>query len=158
MSERRLEVRRPVPARSTPVEQLSAVELQRELERRITNLEAEREKLVTRLATIETELGQLGAPRQGTTGRRDGRAGGGDHRPHDGNKRSTRKLPKNEHPLVEVLHGVVTSRSGLTTREAAEAAVSSGYKTTSQQFVNICNTTMSKDERFVREDGKWGLT
>ena len=45
----------------------------------------------------------------------------------------------------------------LSTREAADAAARAGYNTTSKNFVNSVGVALYRNERFVKEDGKWGV-
>jgi hypothetical protein len=123
------------------------LELQHELQRRIANLKKDREKLIDELHSIDIQLETLGVdPGTATPVRAPSAAP---------TSKPARTRPTNERPLIEVLHDVVRDQSALTTREAAEAAIARGYQTTSKTFVNIVNTAMNKDPRFVRADGRW---
>jgi len=122
---------------------LSTMELQQELDRRekgAHKLAAKRDRLIEQIAEIDAELEELGyeaetpAP---TNGRRNGRNG----RTARG---GSRKRPKNDQPLTEVLQKVMKGKTmGVT--EAAEAAKNAGYKSSSASFRNIVNQTLLKN-------------
>ena len=140
---RNLEIRRPVPAGATPVEQLSTLELQQELARRIERLESERAKLLERVDEIDMQLASVGAGRR--------------RRREDADAPPRRTLPRNERPLIDVLYDIVEEHTDLTTREIAQAARDAGYKSTSPKFQNIVGTALKKDDRFERVDNTWRL-
>ena len=72
-------------------------------------------------------------------------------------KKSPKKKPapkyrrvKNKQSLVEALITVLKDKGKLTVREAAEAVLASGYKTTSKAFNLIVNQTLSKHPKFQK--------
>jgi len=118
---------------------LTTMELQQELDRRekgAHKLAAKRDRLIEQIAEIDAELEELGyeaetpAP---TNARRNGRTARG----------GSRKRPKNDQPLTEVLQKVMKGKTmGVT--EAAEAAQNAGYRSSSASFRNIVNQTLLK--------------
>ena len=112
---------------------LSAVttdELAREMARRqraINSLERRREKLVTQIADIDTELRNYGAAAGATGG--------------------VRKRARNKMNLADALAELLTGQS-LSVTEAADKVREAGYQTTSANFRTIVNQTLLKDPRF----------
>ena len=137
---RNLEKRRTVG--DLTVSQLSLSELRQELDRRIRNLQTERDQVLDRLALIDQELTGLGITMSQSES--NGRP------PHTGGRR-----PRNERPLAEVLITVLRDQGPLTTGEAAKAALEAGYATTSRTFATAVSATFARDDRFQKEDGRW---
>ena len=91
----------------------------------------ERARLTGRLEELESDIRRLG----GSGGRR-GRAGGG--------------RARNENSLLETLESVLKSAGKpMKIAEIADAAVKSGYRSSSANFRGIVNQTLIKDKRFI---------
>jgi hypothetical protein len=150
---RTLEVRRPVPADGLSVSQLSALELRQELDRRIRQLQAQRDEHIEKVAQIDAELKALGVRRgPKAAGERSdasppvpGRSG-----------RRGRSRAVNQQPLVEILAAILDGGS-MTARELADAALDRGYVTTSRNFTNSVSVALYRDPRFEKREGKWAL-
>ena len=146
MSEQRL--RRPRAASDLSVGQLTLVELQEELERRVRNLKCKRLELVEQIEEIDRQLT--------TVGLEEGESIPAPPPVNGESSSETRRRPRNKMPLRVLLAELLDS-GPMTTRELADAALASGYLTTSKNFVNNVGVALHADERFVREDGQWVL-
>ena len=125
------------------VSQLSLRELHAELQRRITQLQEQKRELLEKIDEIEHELTEIG----GMTG------AAADDGPEGANGRSGRRA-RNDVPLADMLADMLRDKP-MTTREAADAALEAGYRTTSKNFVNSVGVALHRDERFTKEDGRW---
>lgn len=117
----------------------SIAELHAEIRRRqsgLGRLQRQRQKLMTKLASVEREIaardGDLGSVR--LAGR--GRAGG-------------RKRPRNDSNLVEALKKVLSGKT-MSVTDVAGAVQKAGYRTTSPNFRTIVNQTLLKKTHFRR--------
>ena len=123
------------------VNQLSLQELQQELQRRVKNLQEQKQELLDKIDEINRELDAIGTM-------------GGVESPGETNGREPGRRPRNAVPLADLLASVLMEKP-LSTREASEAALEAGYRTTSRNFVNSVGVALHRDERFVKQDGKW---
>lgn len=129
------------------VGQLSLRELHQELQRRIRGLQEQKKELLDKLEEIDRELEEMIHMAPGVVVDVPGKAPNG---------LRGRKRHRNEKPLADMLIEVLEDRS-LTTREASEAAIAAGYRTTSKNFVNSVGVALHRDERFVKDGGRWVL-
>lgn len=144
MSEPRL--RRARAASDLSVGQLTLNELREELERRVRNLKAKREEFIAQIEEIDRQLLAVGLEEGGSIPPPP---------PINGDSGSeTRRRPRNKTPLRVLLAELLDS-GPMTTRELADAALASGYLTTSKNFVNNVGVALHADERFMRKDGQW---
>ncbi|MHC4909058.1 MAG: hypothetical protein ACYTF9_04985 [Planctomycetota bacterium] len=148
---RTLRVQRPRQSADRPIAELSALELKHELNRRIRKLQSDRTKLLEQLRYIEGQLREIGVDPDAVESQPDS----ADLQAAVARRGGPRGPRRNRVPLVEILHGAFKQGGGLTTREAADAALAAGYETTSNSFTNIVNVTLHRDVRFVKRDGKW---
>ncbi len=150
MSERRLQIQRQSTGLS--VGQLSLTELHQELLRRVEKLQEDRQELVGRIAAIDLELSALPGVQPGST------IGAAPTPGSEGGTRQSRAAETrraNPRPLREVLMTVLDDGT-LTTREAADAVLATGYQTSSRNFPNTVYVVLHKEENFTRTDqGKW---
>lgn len=116
---------------------LSISELRAEIRRRqsgLGRLQRTREKLLTKLASVEREIAERDGDLGGIAGR--GRGGG-------------RKRPRNETNLIEALRKVLSGKT-MSVTEVAGAVQKAGYRTTSPNFRTIVNQTLLKKQYFKR--------
>ncbi len=130
------------------VGKLATKDLEAELARRekeAQKLARKREKLIDEVAAIDAELDELGF--SGVSGGRG-----------TGTKRGgSRKRPKNDTPLPDVLAKVLKGKTmGVT--EIAEAAEKAGYKSSSANFRNIVNQTLLKHPKLFKKVGRGQYT
>jgi hypothetical protein len=108
---------------------LSMTELHTELrrrERRLPSLQRKRDRLLSKLSTIDEQITALG----GAVG-------------------SRRKRPHNDLKLVDALAKLLKGRT-MSVTDAAEAVQKAGYKTTSSTFRTIVNQTLIKSDAFKK--------
>jgi hypothetical protein len=130
------------------LKKLSVAELRRELVRRekgSAKLLAQHKKLAARLAEIDAELSDLGVEAPARRGREPGRRGPG--RPV-GSGRGRRA--KGGMTLLEALHKAVAAGKTVSPAEAAAAAKSVGYVTSSKTFGIQVATTLAKSPGFKK--------
>src|SRR6185369_3068642 len=126
----------PLMPRPANLAKLSVAELHRELKRRQKggqSLLRKREKLVAKLAALDTQIAELGI--QGG-GRRAAVVGGG-------------KRHKNETSLVGALAAALKGKT-MGVSEAADAVQRAGYKTTAANFKVMVNGTLLNSGKFKR--------
>ncbi len=114
----------------------SVGELRQELrrrERRLTSLEGKRAKLLEQLASLESEMDQLGSLVASGGG-----VGG-----------TGRKRPRNTQNLVDALADLLNGQE-LSVTEAAAEVQRAGYRTNSENFRTIVNQTLINSGRFKR--------
>lgn len=102
---------------------MTVVQLERMLERKRSRLEGlvkRRDRLQRQLSSVEGKIGAIGGVR------------------HDGaGRRTIRRRPKNDQPLIAVVVDVLSKHpKGLTLKELAAKVLASGYKTYSDKFEN----------------------
>jgi len=122
--------------RSGGLSTVSFGDLRRELsrrQRRVGGLERRRDRLMSKVRALESEIADLG-----------GSIGGGLHL-------GVRRRPRNEMNLVEALHRVLTDKV-MSVTDVAEAVQKAGYKTTSPSFRTIVNQTLINSGKFKRVD------
>jgi len=110
---------------------LSVTDLQMELRRRqrgVARLERRREKLMSELAQINTDIAGLGGSSAGVTA--------------SGRARNTMTLPD---ALARVLSGIEMSVT-----EASEAVRAAGYQSGAANFRTMVNQALLKDKRFTK--------
>lgn len=112
------------PSRS--LVEASSAELRRELTRRSRRLP----RLRRRLARLRAEVASLEAEIATLTGRPDFTAAG-----------TIRKRPRNDMPLSDALHRLLTGRR-LTVTQAAVEVQRAGYRTSAANFRTIVNQTL----------------
>lgn len=118
--------------RQTGISGLSVVELEAEIsrrQRRVNALQKRRDRLLSRLESIDAEITDLGGL---------GRTRGG-----------RRIRPRNEMNLVEALHKTLEGKT-MSVTEVAEAVQRGGYKTTSPSFRTIVNQALIASGKFKR--------
>lgn len=162
--------------RPSTLQSVSLEALEAELRRRedeVASLHEQRNQLVAQLEELDRQILNQGGSRTmlkrrgrpAKTGRRGRPAGTGRRgRPPKSAaaKASTgaggrRKRPRNRKPLVEVLGEVLEGRT-LSVSEAAEAAKSAGYKTTSKTFNTIVNQALLTNTDKFRKVGRGQYT
>ncbi len=134
---------------------VTTAELRRELERRekgARRLQARRDKLAKKLATLDGELSALGLSARG--GRKPGRRAGAG--PKAGGRRATgagrggRKRARNEVSLPETICKIVRVGTTVTPAEVGIKVRKTGYKSTAAHFGMMVSNALSKDARFKR--------
>ncbi|MEC9372513.1 MAG: hypothetical protein VYC34_01660 [Planctomycetota bacterium] len=118
---------------------VSTSDLQHELRRRVgrlQSLEDKRDKLLSDLAEIDSEIAALGGT---TIGARRGR----------GAAHGRRKRPRNDMNLEDALAKVLKSKT-MSVTEVADAVQKAGYRTTSSSFRTIVNQTLINSDKFKR--------
>jgi hypothetical protein len=116
-------------ARRAGLSSLSVAEIQAELRRRqagAKSLLRRREKALAKIAMLDEKLAALGVSA----------SGGAD-------ALSGRKRPKNDMNLVEALAKVLKSKT-LSVTDAAAAVLTSGYKTSAENFRTMVNQALIK--------------
>jgi hypothetical protein len=131
------------PSSDLSVSQLTLNELRAELDRRVQNLQRQREELLSKLEDVDRELEAVGSVGTDVLGH---------DRPNGSAPR--RRKPKNDRPLREYLAEVL-GEAPRTLKDAADAVLDAGYQTSSKKFSNNVNVVLHKDELFVKEDGMW---
>lgn len=147
--------------RPSALSAISTSDLQRELERRQSQLQdlvRRRDELSAELSAIENEIAQLqpgasngvapaAAPARGRRGRpRKQAATAAAARPSGGRGRR----PRNATSLVEALREVLTGNTYSVT-EAAEAVQKAGYQTTSPNFRTIVNQALLANPKIFKK-------
>ena len=96
------------------------------------------------LASLESQLADLGVP----GGRRRGRPPGSKNK---GSGRTPgRKLPKNKHSLGDALAAAVRQGTVVSPAEAMKKVQAAGYKTTAKKFGIVVALRLANDKRFKR--------
>lgn len=119
---------------------LSVAELERLLDRRkskLSNLNKKRDSLQKQLTNVETQIVAL------------------EGKPTDGRKRGrrSRKRPKNEKPLQEVVSDVLRrTKRGYTLSDLSEKVLEAGYKSNSTDFKNVLYQCIYKAEEIVHDE------
>jgi len=117
------------------LEGVSAVDLQRELQRResvLKRLHGRRRKLMDNLSTVEQQIAGMGGSARGASG-----GGGG------------RTRARNETNLVGALSKVLTGAT-MSVTDIAQEVQRRGYVTTSPNFRTIVNQTLINSGQFKR--------
>ena len=153
--------------RPTALASVPTADLQRELERRMSDMSQRRDELLSELDSIDRMMtGERRGPgrprrkagRRGRPGRPKG-AGRRRGRPPKSAAMKTRgrKRPRNKMNLVEALAAVLKGRTmGVT--EVADAVKKSGYKTTSPNFRTIVNQALLKHKSVFDKVGRGQYT
>ncbi|MGQ0552621.1 MAG: hypothetical protein ACT4PU_05325 [Planctomycetota bacterium] len=126
---------------------LSMDELRNELQRRsreLDRLTARRDRLLTELAEIDHEIGNLG----GSGGGQPGRSGGSGAPRRSGGPRAPRA--SNEVSLPDAIALAVEVHATITPSEAAEMVLKNGYRSNAKNFKMMVANALAKDERFKR--------
>jgi len=136
------------------LKKMSVAELRRELERREKGgdrLRAQHAKLAKRLAALDAELAELGVDVPKRRGRKPGRKPGrrGPGRPK-GSKNKTSKRATNSMSLIEAIVSGVRLGSTVGPTEAAAAAKSAGYKSSSPNLAMMCANALAKSGAFKK--------
>jgi hypothetical protein len=145
-------LRRARAASDLSVGQLTLVELHEEFDRRIRGLQAKRAELVEQIEEIDRQLVGIGLPMNGAPVPPEPNGHGG----LDGQTGNRPRRPRNKTPL-RVLLAEFLREKAMTTRELADAALDTGYETTSKNFVNNVGVALHTGEKFVKENGHWRL-
>lgn len=137
--------------RPSALSHVSFAELQRELDRRLSQVDelvAERESLLARLEELDSQIAAAGGPAgpgrpRKVSGRRTRSAG---------RARGTgvgRKRPKNSMSLAEAMQKLLRNKT-MSVTEIASAVQKAGYRTNAENFRTIVNQTLIKDDRFKK--------
>lgn len=121
---------------------MSLNELQAEVRRRqreLNKLQAQREKAAARLTAIDKKITELNGDALSTSAAPAAPAKTG---------KKTRRRPRNQKPLAEVLLNVIPNDKPIKVADAVAAVKKSGYKTTATNFSTIVNQALIKDDRF----------
>ncbi len=118
--------------KSAPINTMSIAELQAELQRRergIRKLERRRERLLDELATVDAELGAVGA--LSSSG-------------------SIRRRPRNEMNLVDSLAAVLDNKT-MSVTEVTQEVQKAGYMTTAANFRTIVNQALIREKKVFKK-------
>ncbi|MEX2671275.1 MAG: hypothetical protein WD294_04100 [Phycisphaeraceae bacterium] len=130
-------------------------ELEAEIRRRQTNLDKlskQRADLAAKLAEIDRQIQQAGGAAEGAAAPVRGKPG-----PKPGRKRKTKKTKRQPGrrarggvALTDVLAEVMSSGEPMSTAEAADRVLKTGYKTRAKNFNNVIYQALHSDPRFQR--------
>jgi len=155
---RRKQTTKSVGTRRPSTRSLSTEELYLELARRQDALLDREAQLLAELDEVQHELQFAGhaitAPAK-SGGKRGTTKATRKKTTATGSTRRTR--PRNERPLKDVLYDLIVKQP-MPTREAAEKALNTGYKTKSKNFSNNVAVVLHNDKRFKLRDGVWSTT
>jgi hypothetical protein len=133
---------------------VTTAELRRELARRekgATRLQARRDKLAKKLASLEAELSSLGlSSGGGRPGRKPGRRAGAARKAGPRRGAGRRKRARNSVSLPETICKVVKVGATVSPAEVAASVRKTGYKSTAAHFGMMVSNALSKDARFKR--------
>lgn len=119
--------------------EMTVAQLERALERKrktIQTLTKRRDRLAMALARVDTKLAAIGGTKA-----------------TDGAKRKTRKRPKNEKPLHEVVIAVLgKNKDGLTLADLSQKVLDTGYKTNAAKFENTVYQTLYNNQDKIEHD------
>lgn len=135
---------------------LSLADLKAEIERRTSELQAQRNELAAELERIDREIAQYGGTSTPRRGRPPGSGRRGPGRPPlaAGRKKAGRRAggrrPRNEMNLVDALSQVLKGKT-MGVSEVADAVQAAGYRTTSDNFRTIVNQALITNPKVFRK-------
>ena len=111
-------------------------------EKHVSKLQAERQKVMKQLATLDGEIAALG----GRAVKRKPKAAKKARRKTVAKRRRARSQPS----LADVLAKVLAGKGGVKVAQARKLALAAGYKSTSSNFGNIVSQALTTDKRFKK--------
>jgi len=131
------------PWELSPLAKVPMDELLAEIDRRHARarvLIAERERILTKLAALEAEMGIVAsAVRWIAPSERPGDAG-----------HAVRQRARNSVSLADALAQAIEVRATISPAEAAQLVLSNGYTSTAKNFGMVVANALAKDQRFAR--------